>query len=232
MTGGECTLAMRDRDYSRVIDHLSNEGNTDDTTEEKRRELTLRCLAKCLSRVGRYEESVRVATELIDRQKRDALGAGDLCERAAALWSLSKRDDAVSDWSRALCCKYGDGAGNILPALQFYYAAVSLDSDSLRAEASAQISKRLSTGWSKNWPAPLGRFVVDEKDQEYVGHEILDNHPSRQPDEWCRYEFYQGAKYLEKQDLVTARRHFEAAVQRPNQVTWSTEFVLAMHECR
>lgn len=231
MTGEECNVAMRNRDYSTAIYRLSSEGNTDDTSAEKRHELTLRCLAQCLSRTRQYEESTRVFSELIEFNDRHTVVARDLCERAAALWSMSKRDDAVSDWRRALSCTYGDGAGNILPALQLYYAAVSLGSRFLLDDAITHINKSLSTGWSRNWPAPLGRFLIGVEVAEHAAVEILGEPPSRQPDEWCRYEFYLGAKCIERQDVAAARSHFEMAVQRPNQVTWSTEFVLAMHEC-
>jgi hypothetical protein len=151
-------------------------------------------------------------------------------EIGAICWIKGELPEAISWWRKALKCKYGDSARNMTPALLLYFAAVRTGDEKLKKEAVAQIEKKLKTGWSQNWPAPLGRFLIGIEAEDHVEGYWKDYPQWDEPDERCRFDFYRGVRQLERGDDEAAMSCFRSAVDQPNQTAWPTEFVLARHE--
>ncbi|TWT47582.1 hypothetical protein [Botrimarina hoheduenensis] len=230
MTGGEIQEALRARRFTDIRIRLLAEGNTDRCGEEKRLELYRRALARVELRLGNARAAAALLTSLVESNPLP--GAGDYNERGACYWLMEDREAAIRDWREGLRCKYGDGAGNLSPALLLYYPAVALSDEALRQEAIEAIEQRLNTGWAKNWPAPLGRYLLDQADDAELAQEIAREHPISQPDERCRFEFYRAIKAFERGDEPLAIRRCQCAVAIEQQTTSSTEFVLADHMVR
>ncbi len=122
-------------------------------------------------------------------------------ELGAAYWMQGNVVAGIANWRKALKCSYGDAAGNLVPAPLLYYAAVRLSDANLLAEAVRIIEKKLKSGWSKNWPAPIGRYLIGQVDEEVVKGADLDGCVEwTKPDEGCRWDFYRGVKHLERSE--------------------------------
>jgi tetratricopeptide (TPR) repeat protein len=223
----EYLAMMRNRNYESIIalrwDNKDALFNTPNSAE-------FRHLCDALLREGRFDDAIEHYQRLIDARRLDMRGGHDYGELAAAYWLQGDRENAIANLRQALECNYGDGAKNMTPALLLYYAAVRTADNDLKEEACKQIREKLDTGWARNWPAPLGRFLVGVADETHVEQELAREHPLRQPDERCRFDFYRGVQFLEAGDEATAKACFRAAVDVRDQKTWSTEFVLARHE--
>jgi hypothetical protein len=154
----------------------------------------------------------------------------DHSELGAADWLLGNYAEAVAEWKTALKCQYGDAAGNLTPGLLLYYSGIRKDEGKILDAAVRHIEKKLKTGWSKNWPAPLGQYLIGVADEDHVLKELEREPEWTKPDELCRWDFYRGVKLLEQGDEAGFMACMRSAVDRPDQITWTTEFVLARHE--
>ena len=177
---------------------------------------------------GELEEARSAYSKALALQAFDS--ANNYLNAGATEWVLGEAQTATEHWRRAMKCAYGDSAGNISPGLILYYAAIRSNDNKLLSLSRDHIESRLKTGWSRNWPAPLGRFLIGAADEEHVLKELAREHPQRQPDEFCRWDFYRGVKLLENDDENGFLSCMRSAVDRPDQITWTTEFVLARHE--
>lgn len=230
MSPEERMQAMIAREYQAILDNYDPYALEANAHRQCNR---LRCYIEAVLRGGYVDRAIEMLQQLIDMQKRS--GASDFCDLAAAYWLQSRRtrtnmEQVVANLRQAFECDYGDSAKNMTPALLLYYVAVRTQDQELKREAINQIDEKLATGWSRNWPAPLGRYLIGSEGVEHV-EKYLAEHPHwDSPDERCRFEFYRGVKLLESGDEPGAMKCFHAAVEIPDQKTNSTEFVLAREE--
>lgn len=218
---------MRRRDYDQII-HLLWENR--ELLLQRSNPYEYRHLAIAMLRSGRIKDAIehyQTLIEVIDPRRRND---SDYCELGAAQWIAGEREEGINSWKTALKCNYGDGAKNMTPALLLYYGGVRCEDEELRSYAENQINIKLNTGWAKNWPAPLGRFLIEQADDSQVYAAIEKEHPRRQPSEHCRFLFYQGTKSIQEGKLESSTERFRQAVGIEEQTTISTEFVLAKNE--
>lgn len=227
LSGDEFVSMTRRRDYESIIELLWDHK---DTILTQAHPYEFRNLATALLRAGRPNDAIELLEQLIAVTSPKRRGSGDYCDLGGAHWVTGDFEKAIEWWQQALGCNYGDGAKNMTPALLLFYAAVRSSDDALKRDAVSEIEGKLKTGWAKNWPAPLGRFLVGAEGNDHVKKALLSQHPLRQPDESCRFDFYQGVKHVEAGHEVAAKTCFQSAFERPEQKTISTEFVLARHE--
>lgn len=227
-SGDDYVKLMVNRDYESIIRPRIAQKNL--LLAGHKAVVEFRHLSIALLRAGRVSEAIDHFERLIDATRPDMRNDFDFCELGAALWLAGSVGCALDSWNKALRCNYGDGAMNMTPAIILYFASVRLSDNKLMEAAIAAIERKLDSGWAKNWPAPLGRFLIDLADKPIVEAELLREHPLRQPDESCRLAFYEGVKSIECGDKAIAGSCFRSAVNKCGQRTWTTEFVLARHE--
>jgi tetratricopeptide (TPR) repeat protein len=228
-TGEEFIEHMRCRDYRAII-RLRKEHEGELLIQPN--PVEFRHLSIALLRSGYVADAIEHFQRLIEAIPKRFSSAFDYCELGAGRWIQGNVEQALKCWEQALQCKYGDGANNITPAFLLFYGAVRLRDDTLRERVTSLISDKMSDGWSKNWPASLGRLIVNTMTEEEVELELRKQHPLRQADGYCRFEFYRGLKLIESGNENEAAACFRSAVDVPNQQTNSTEFVLALNELR
>lgn len=228
MTSEECTELMRRRKYNDILRGLSTEGITDDCSSATKAEVTSRYSGLAALRLGLFQQADRDIRQTIEFSQWP--GAGDFIELGAVYWLQGKSALAVESWLAAEKCKYGDGAGNILPSLILYYAAVKLKDMELLARARTRIETRLDTGFAQNWPAPLGRFLLKRVDGARLRSDILELPKTRRADESCRADFYAAVLLIENSRETEAKERFASALAHTNQVTNTAEFVLSQRE--
>ena len=232
ISGEEYLERMMRREYASIVDACWDNKNFPLIVNDPR---DVRQLCDALVRAGRLADAIDLIEKVVDATPPDVRGGDDYCDLSAAYWLKARREEGgvestIANLRRALRCNYGDGAKNMTPALLLYYVAVRTQDSVLKQEATDHIKAKLATGWAKNWPAPLGRFLIGVADDEHVREELSKMHPSRQPDECCRYDFYKGIKFLEARNEKAAHGCFRSAVDRTDQKTWTTEFVFARDE--
>ncbi len=225
--GDDYVSIMRRRDYESVI---ASRLSYREALLASPNPYEFRNLSVALLRAGQVTQAIEHFEQLIDVISPDMQNSVDFCELGAAHWLLGNVEKSVCLWKEALQCNYGDGAKNMTPALLLYYAGIRLSDGAVKQESASLIAQKLNTGWAKNWPAPLGRFLLNDSDEGVVTKELLKQHPLRQPDEFCRLDFYRGAKNVESDCEAVAKTCFRSAVDRLEQKTSTTEFVLARHE--
>lgn len=229
MNGEDYLHYMRERNYPELIRRLTEEG-LEVEGSPRQTEYTLRNLEQAHLRIGSLYEAIKCCEELIPTVQWPV--ADDYLELGAAYWIQGNLAECIANWRKALKCSYGDAAGNLVPALLLYYAAVRTNDSNLLTEAAKSIEKKLKTGWSRNWPAPIGRYLIGQVDETVVQADFDRCVDWTKPDEGCRWDFYRGVKHLERGEHNLFLACMQSAVDRPNQITWTTEFVLARHELK
>jgi hypothetical protein len=217
---------MRQRDYAKIVDEWDADA---DVPSPAARIVHLRNYALALLRVGDISRANATFEGIVASQKKWDV-ADDYINLGAIGWIKNAREFAVESWRRATVASYGDNANNIAPGLLLYYAGVRARDRAWLDEATKYIESKLKTGWSRNWPAPLGRYLVGNADEAHVLEELFNQPPQRQPDEFCRWDFYRGVKLSQQGDEDGFFACMRSAVDRPDQITWTAEFVLARHE--
>lgn len=190
----------------------------------------LRNSAQAALRAGNISDAIMRFEKLIAMTPERLRCAEDFCELGAARFIEGVAARGVEQLLRGLKCNYGDGAGNMTPALLLFYLAVRLSDTQLQQHAVKEIEARLSTGWARNWPAPLGRYLLAVTTFGETEAEIDLMHAARQPDQRCRLQFYGGVMSLDERRFGDAAMYWQAAVDVPKQRTTTTEYVFACHE--
>lgn len=88
-----------------------------------------------------------------------------------AKWCLGQRIEAVHEWREGLRCQYVDWAGGIKsPLLLFFSATVDTVLVPI-SEVKDLLAARGNDVAAKNWPGPLGRFVLGRIDEAQLRRE-------------------------------------------------------------
>lgn len=83
-----------------------------------------------------------------------------------ASWCLRDREKAVLQWREGLKCGYTDAAGGITLPLLLFFASAANPGLVAGEEVRQELDRRLRRHWARNWPAPLGQFVLGRIDHE------------------------------------------------------------------
>ena len=84
----------------------------------------------------------------------------------AAKWCLNEHAGAVAEWRRGCKCGYTDGAGGVSTRLLLFGASVIDPASCSRTEPEELLDKCSKSGWYKNWPGPIGDYVLGRIDED------------------------------------------------------------------
>ncbi len=168
-------------------------------------------------------------------------------------WLTNDFRGAVDVWLSSLSSPYQDASGGVGTALLLYYAGLreSVVYDLSKAKpllkkrlqaaglpeaavydlskAKALLKKRLQSAWAKNWPGPLGKFVLGEIDENQVRELARFTHPSVTARQMAQVEFYQGLMALQRGEEGTFLTQMTRCVTSQH-AEWIPERFLAFHE--
>ncbi len=86
-----------------------------------------------------------------------------------ARWLMGQPVEAARVWRSAIGCNCTDGAGGVTAPLLLVFAAAqhpsTFDMTEARSLLAKALKRRSAKTSPKNWPGPVGRFVVGEYDQ-------------------------------------------------------------------
>jgi tetratricopeptide (TPR) repeat protein len=118
-----------------------------------------------------------------------------------ASWLLADPTEAVRVWKNGLSARYRDAAGGVDIPLLLYFASVRRPDVANVAEIKHLLAERLKSSWARNWPAPLGKFVLGKITEAKLRQEALDpDDDFAQREQTARVSFYVGVVALERGD--------------------------------
>jgi hypothetical protein len=158
-----------------------------------------------------------------------------------AKWCLGDAGAAVEQWREGLKCQYTDWAGGVDLPLLLCFASIVRPMIIERREARQILQKRLASPFATRWPAPLGRYMMDEIDEEELRKkcEYEDSEVVITRSQWA--DFVVGVKAVEngKAGLFTEMmtrasnaswRDYDASLGLFLSKIWHEAFYLARYE--
>lgn len=115
------------------------------------------------------------------------------------LWISGEFQKAVEIWERGLDCGYTDEAGGFQIPLFLFFSAIRNPNVYDADQAKTLIKAKLSSRWARNWPAPIGKFVLGLIDRKGLIDEALAifEVEELEPEQFVQIEFYVGVRELE-----------------------------------
>ena len=117
--------------------------------------------------MGDFESARVIFDDLLKGESSEA-GSAAFAYAGLVRWLMGDVRDAINHWKGGLDCKYSDGAGGMELPLLLYYAGVRHPESYPLGNAKKLITQRLKSGWSRNWPGAIGRFLVGRIDEKQM----------------------------------------------------------------
>jgi hypothetical protein len=162
--------------------------------EQTKNIFLLRNKVYALLHLNRYTEVISLTEFLI--KERSGESDTDFIFCGIAHWSNKDKNKAVQVWQRAENCKYTDAAGGIELQIILYYSGIKLQDKKLKTTSSKKIAKLLNSKRSVNWPAPLGKFILNALTQDELSNTISQT-PTLRERQLCQRDFTLAVKELE-----------------------------------
>jgi hypothetical protein len=142
-------------------------------------------------------------------------------------WLMNNRKESVGAWQKGLKCQYTDAAGGMQIPLLLFFASVRHPPTFDQQKAEHLIKKILTKDWADDWPAPLGKYLLEMIDYQQLVECGKEYDYVRTKD--LRVVFYHGVMALKKDDVV----EFKYRMQECSKITGldcEYEYLLACHE--
>jgi len=129
-------------------------------------------------------------------------GDGEYIDVGVAYWLLSDYQQALKMWIYSMTLRLRFTSNIMIPPCIVYFAGVYLNDLKTVKEAKKYIKKRYKK------TIPLGRFLLDEINEEELLKEIKPDSPLKERT-LCKYEFYIASKRLEQGDRADFVEHLK-----------------------
>jgi hypothetical protein len=146
-----------------------------------------------------------------------------------ASWILEDRQEAIRIWSKGLDCDYRDEAGGMELPLLLFYAGVREPTLFSIAQAQTLISDALKSRSAKNWPGPLGQFVLGRIDEKRARKAAEFDEPVVTAAQLNQVEFYVGVMAYMRGDQERFIEYVRRCA-RGRESELNSEWHLAQHE--
>jgi len=176
--------------------------------------------------LGRYEDAKEIFDESLDLRP---TSSDSHVWSGLARWLLKHWEDATKIWERGLTCQYQDGAGGMELALLLYYAGTRRPNVYDVGKAKALIEKKLGSLWAKNWPGPVGEYIVARISEKELKSRARFTHKIVTAKQMCQADFYIGIAAIRDGKERTAKKHFRLATGSLLSVNICERY-LAIHE--
>jgi len=157
-----------------------------------------------------------------------------------AKWCVDDPKEAVGQWRAGLRAQYADGAGGIRLPMLLFTAAVVTPSAFSQAEAAFLLNEKVHDARARNWPGPLGKFLLGQIDQEGLLEHLTGVHQNDTALRHWLSDFYKGVVGFSCGEVSVfngaMRKAVEVAVNESNDqrfftgCIWHEEFFIARHE--
>jgi hypothetical protein len=206
MSGWDLVLAGR---YEEALDQLRNEYARD------KKAPTLNNMGIVYLCVG-DPANAKTAFDAVIERNPERGGCFDLA--GVARWLLGDHRGAVEVWLASVDHHYQDASGGVDIALLLYFASVRDPGVYSHDQARKLLIRRVKSGWAKNWPGPLGRFVLREIDYKMVLDLATFPQPQVMERQLAQVEFYRGVVSLERRDASGFRYGMERCISAHNTI--------------
>lgn len=170
--------------------------------------LCLRNKVLALLCLGEFEESLQTSQTIIDLTK--GTTDSDFIFQGVAHWLSGADGKAIVSWKNGLNCSYTDAAGGIEIPVLLYYAAARKGDATLADESLKLLSSKLDPA-IRQWPAPIGAYLLGQITKEDVATAISQNAVLKAKQQ-CQACFAFGVKELASRNKDSALSCFcEAA---------------------
>lgn len=151
---------------------------------------------------------------------------GDFQNNGIAHWLLGQQETGISMWQRGQKSKYSDVAGGIESLCLLYFASVVRKDESLKKTVEKGIRKLIKRKASVNWPAPLGRFLLNDiEDGELLS--LCSSTPILKERQLCQACFVVAVRSLEHEKMADFVKHLGSSVTYGAYSSLENEFYLS-----
>jgi len=189
--------------------------------------LHLRNKVFALLNLSRYADAVAVASQVIDST--DGESDSDFILMGVGQWLQGCRTEAMATWLKGCSAKFTDAAGGVEIPLLLGFAASRLADVELKAEANRLIMPICDSNRSRNWPGPLGLFVMGKINEEKLLDMVSVRHIIKEK-QLCQASFYIGLRAQDRGDEVKWHQSFTECIKWGRQVITKQEYYLAKGE--
>lgn len=109
--------------------------------------------------------------------------------------------------------------------LLLYFAAVKTNNTLLKTEAVNHLKKVVKSSISKNWPGPLGAFILENVDENAL-LSCVSIQQSLRAKQLCQANFYMAIRSLEKGNMDRSRQLIKDILQLGKPAMQKPEFYL------
>lgn len=217
MTKLSCWDLIENGDYYEAIKAA------DDEYLETSSTLSLRNKIFALLITERFDDVIATCDYLINKELGES--ESDFKFKGIALWNQNKRQEAIDTWKSGINSKYTDAAGGVEVSLLLYFAAVKTNNTLLKTEAVKNLKEKFRSGKSKNWPGPLGAFILKNIDEKTL-LTYISVQPSIRAKQLCQTNFYLAVRNLENGDIDRAKQLIKDVLQLGKSAMQKPEFYL------
>lgn len=169
----------------------------------------LRNKVYALLHLKQYDEVISLTEFLI--KERNGESDTDFIFCGIAYWLTKNYYKAIQIWQSAEDCKYTDAAGGVELQVILYFAGVKSNDKKLIGKSSKKLARLLKGKQAANWPAPLGRFMLNELTQIELQNNISQT-PVLRERQLCQADFVKAIKELEKGNEIGYRNELQNCI--------------------
>jgi hypothetical protein len=185
--------------------------------------LSLRNKIFALLITKRFDDVISTCDYLISKESGES--ESDFKFKGTALWNQNKWQEAIDTWKNGVNSKFTDAAGGVEVPLLLYFAAVKTNNALLKTQAVKSLKKIVKSSKSKNWPGPLGAFILENID-ENVLLSYVSTQPSLRAKQLCQANFYIAIRNLQNGNIDRAKQLIKDILQLGKPAMQKPEFYL------
>jgi tetratricopeptide (TPR) repeat protein len=227
--------------------HLIPEGRFQEAFELYSKELELGASAPALANralsalnLGDLDQALAdfARADELDRSSNAGRGSSYASSLAMVMWLRGSREGAATLWRKILVSieegeiTHSDLSGGVGVAALLWFSAIGLRRTEDRKLAESFMWKKWATARGKQWPGPIGGFLLGQLSRQELGHAAKTQPEKLEARRQCQATFYAGAKAGEAGDLRCEKSELEDSVKSGGVSLIEREYYLAKHELK